>query len=109
MQTIVKVVLVSIIIFTILLGEYFIFIKGPEYAKPKGGTVVSVYESKGIYSTMFAFVRFDNGDSQEVNTGHTVYKPNERFTSTLSWDPIMGISGLAYGWSPENYPLALVE
>ena len=103
MQKVVRLILISVLILVVGFGEYQIYVKGPQYAKPHSGTVVSAYESKGRSSCWLAFVQFDNGDYQEVNTGHQEYKQGERFTGTLSWGPIMGVSGLAYSWNPGDW------
>lgn len=103
MQKIIRFMIISVLIGIVGFGEYQIFIMGPHYAKPHSGVVVSAYESKGRSSCWFAFVQFDNGDYQEVNTGHREYKSGERFTSSLSWNPITGLSGFAYGWNPDDW------
>jgi len=100
MQKSVRIILIIIAATGILFGEYLIFVKGPEYAKPQSGTVLQSYEPRGRSHDWIALVRFDNGDTQTVNTGRQEYKINERFTSQLSWSPILGNMGLAYGWNP---------
>lgn len=104
MKKIVRYVLIAILASLVLYGEYQIFIKGPEYAKPHSGTVINSYASHGrYYSEQFALVRFDNGDIQEVNTGHQEYKIGSRFTYSLNWNPILGACGFAYGWNPGDW------
>ncbi|MCD2453618.1 hypothetical protein GO003_024885 [Methylicorpusculum oleiharenae] len=103
MKKVIRLVLIATIAFIVGYGEYQIYLKGPTYAKPQGGIVLSAFESKGRSSSWFATVKFDNGDYQKVNTGHTEYKIGERFTSTLSWNPIVGVSGFAYAWNPGDW------
>jgi hypothetical protein len=104
MQKIVRFLLVALVVIVIGFGEYQIIVKGPEYAKPHSGTIVSVYETRGRYSTCLgAVVQFDNGDLQRVSPGYMEYKKGDRFTGTLSWNPVFGISGAAYSWRPEDW------
>lgn len=92
----------------IFVGEYFIFVKGPQYAKPQYGTAISTYESKGRSSCWLATINFDNGDIQEVNTGSYEYKIGQRFVGHLDWNPILGACGMAYSWSPPDW-LVFIE
>ena len=48
---------------------------------------------------------FDNGDTQEMNTENYCYSVGDRFTGTLYWNPISGISGTAYSWHPPEWQL----
>lgn len=88
----------------VAIGEYHIFYKKSEYTKTYYGTVLHSYESSGrTSSTCFATIRFDVDNSiDEVNTGHYLYKPGDRFSGNLSWDPIMGVTGIAYSWHPKG-------
>ena len=103
MRAILRAFLILSLSFAVIYGEYQIFVKGPEYAKPHSGTVLSSYESKGRGSCWFSVVDFDNGDVQEVNTGHTEYRAGSRFTGKLSWNPLLGVSGTAYSWNPGDW------
>lgn len=103
MKLLVKTVLISAMVCTVLAGEYHIFVKGPQYAVPQSGTVIDANKSTGKYSsTWFATVRFDNSDVQEVNTGHVEYKVGDRFIGSLGWTPITGVYGTAYSWRPDH-------
>jgi hypothetical protein len=106
MKQITQFILVGILVFVIGFGEYQIFIKGPEYAKPHSGLVLYSYESHGRHSsTWLATIKFDNGDVKEVNTGSYQYYKGDRFTGSLSWNPILGASGTAYSWRPSDWVL----
>lgn len=105
-RKVVRAILIVLMSAVILNGEYQIFIKGPEYTKPQSGTVISSYESHGRHSSEWlATVRFDNGDTQGVNTGDKEYKPGDRFTGQLSWSPLLGVCGTAYSWNPGDWLL----
>ena len=104
LKIVIATLLIVCFITIVSIGEYHIFYMKSEYTKIYYGTVTSSYESSGKYSsTCFATVRFDvDGDIQDVNTGHYLYKSGDRFSGSLSWNPIMGISGVAYSWYPKG-------
>jgi len=86
-------------------GEYLMFGKKAEWTAPHSGTVIYSHESHGRYSSeCMATVKFDNGDTQEVNTGNYLYSVNERFTYQLDWHFLLGgVCGVAYSWSPGDW------
>lgn len=97
----VRMTVISILILILGYSEYVFFVKGREFARPKHGTVISSYKSQGKYSsTEIATVLFANGDIQEVNTRHTLYRPGDNFTGQAEWSPIFGLTGVAYTWQP---------
>jgi len=94
-------VLFCILLCLLLYGEYNLFIVAPKYSKPVSGIVIHSYESKGRHSSCcFSTVRFENGDVQEVNTGHYLYRVGEAFTGQLSYNWFFGVTGFAYSWNP---------
>lgn len=106
MRLIVKILLISCLLAYIGYGEYLIFGKKAEYTAPHLGNVIHSYESSGKYSsTCFATVSFDNGDVQEVNTGHYLYNVGDRFNGSLEWNPIFGVCGFAYAWHPPEWQM----
>jgi hypothetical protein len=99
-KDILKIWIIVLIGFAIGLCEYQIYGKIEEYTKVYSGTVLHSFASSGRSSTCFATISFDNGDIQEVNTGHYLYSKGDSFRGRLEWNPIFGVMGYAYSWNP---------
>lgn len=101
-QIFIRTVLIVAFILILAKSEYTLFVVDPQYAKPQSGTVLYSHDITGRLSDCTATVQFDNGDIQDVNTGNYLYSKGDRFVGQLDYNVFLGLSGLAYSWSPNN-------